>query len=103
MNMKTLMPFLLVVLVLTGCKDDAERRATTQQNATNPEKVCTMPDGRTLFCGTVDRPSYDHYVYFFSTNDTKTITVNYNVPQGKSSRVQTIVLDGETYMLVPQK
>jgi hypothetical protein len=101
--MKTVITFLLAAFIFTGCKDASERRAITQQSAAIPEVVCTMPDGRTLFCITVNRPAYDHYVYFFSATDTKTVTVNYNVPQGKSSRTQTIVLDGETYMLVPKK
>jgi uncharacterized lipoprotein NlpE involved in copper resistance len=101
--MKSVITLLLAALILTGCKNSAERSALTQQSAANPEKVCTMPDGRTLFCITVNRVNYDHYVYFFSSNDTKTVTVNFNVPQGKSSRVETIVLDGETYLLVPKK
>ncbi len=101
--MKTFLSLILTLTLLAGCKDESERRATTQFNAANPEVVCTMPDGRVLRRITIDRPRDDHYVYFFSTNDTTTVSVNYQVPQGKSSYTQTIVLDGVEYNLVPKK
>lgn len=100
--MKTIYLIILSVLVLCGCtRTEAERAAVTQHNAENPVKVCTMPDGRILYRITIDRNDYDHYVYFFSTNDTQTITVNRLVPSGKTRRNQTVILDGETYQLVP--
>lgn len=102
--MKTILLLILLLVGLTGCvKSETEHNAVNQINAANPKKVCTLPDGRVLYRITVENPNYNHYVYFFSTNDTTTVSVNYAVPQGKTSRNQTIVLDGETYQLVPQK
>jgi hypothetical protein len=63
-----------------------------------------MPDGRALYrIGISHASGYMHYIYFFSTNDTKTVSINREVRTGKTGHNQTIVLDGETYQLVPQK
>ena len=104
--MKHLFTFMLAVglLFVNGCgKTPAERDAVNQYNAANPRKITTMPDGRILYRIMVDNPDYDHYVYFFSTNDTNTITINHTVPAGKFNRIQTIVLDGQEFNLVPVK
>jgi hypothetical protein len=102
--MKTFYTLILACVLLTGCvKSPEERAKTTQFNAEHPVKVCSMPDGRNLYRITVDNPNYDHYVYFFSTNDTTTVSVNYGVSAGKTSRNMTVILDGQEFNLVPVK
>jgi len=68
----------------------------------NPLFILTMPDGRDLYRITIvnNYSCNDHYVYFFGTNDTKTVSVNYSVPQGKTRSNRTIVVDGVTYQSV---
>lgn len=99
--MKTFYTLILACVLLTGCKSDAERKAVNQFNAAHPDIICTMPDGRMLYRITLDQPNYDHYVYFFSTNDTTTVSVNYGVRAGKTSRNMTVILDGQEFKLVP--
>lgn len=104
--MKNLLTLILAgaLLFTNGCgKTPAERAAVNQFNAANPERVTALPDGRILYRITVDNPKNDHYVYFFSTNDTKTVTMNMVVSAGKTHRIQTIVLDGQEFNLVPVK
>ena len=94
-----------ITLLCSGCGyEPAQAKSLTQSNAQNPQQVCEMPDGRILYCIEVVRPDgcYSHYVYYFSGNDTKTVSVNYSVPQGKTSRNEVIVLNGKEYNLVPK-
>jgi hypothetical protein len=92
--------------LICSCSSAADQRVANTQNAANPETVCTMPDGRVLLRMTVDRGGMnaDHYVYWFKNKDGKpdleTVSVNYAVPAGKSSRIQTIILDGMVYTIV---
>ncbi len=97
-----LLPVLLVLLILIGCGRNAEEAAAfNQENANHPRLVLTMPDGRQLYRIVIDSPDirHYHYVYFFDKGD-KTISVNYSVSQGKTTRNQTIVIDGVTYKAI---
>ncbi len=101
--MKQIFLLLPVLLVLIGCgKSTDEQFLETKRSADAPLFILTMPDGRNLYRITVANnfSSNDHFVYFFSTNDTKTISVNYSVPQGKTHVNRTIVVDGVTYKAV---
>lgn len=94
---------LSLLLLCNGCgRDPQEQKALTQQSANEPQYVLTMPDGRNLYCITIAKESetYDHYVYFFSTNDLTTVSINRNLRVGKVTFNQTIVIDGVTYQAI---
>lgn len=58
-----------------------------------PYKIGEMPDGRVLNCIEVDNPdaSHIHFVYFFSDKDTNTVTTNYSVSNGKTTRNECLI------------
>lgn len=99
----TIIGCLMGLIVLAGCDNQQQAQAKTDYDAQHPTHVTTLPDGRELYMIVIHWPggAYDHYVYYFGTNDTKTVSVNYQVSQGKTTRTQTIVINGETYSLVP--
>ena len=101
--MKQLLFILPVLTLIVGCsRNEAERQILTSTSVRNPDVVATMPDGRILYRITVAgiTSTYNDYVYYFGSNDTKTISVNYRIPQGKTTINRTIVLDGVTYQAV---
>ena len=92
----------LAVLFAAGCEptpqDIREVQAENQDMVQHPSTIATMPDGRVLYCIKIHYIGYGHhFVYYFGTNDTKTVSVNYIVQSGKTSHNQTIVLDGKTF------
>jgi uncharacterized lipoprotein YehR (DUF1307 family) len=90
---------LALIVMLSGCDEAAKQAQNTpfnQNSAENPKFICKMKDGRTLFCMEVQNGWAVHYVYFFDTNSS-TVSINYR--EGKQSK--TIVLDGQTYQLIP--
>lgn len=94
---------IFTLCLIFGCeRSSQEQHALTQQSAENPKYILTMPDGRNLYRIVVaaDFEDHDHYIYFFSTNDVNTVSVNYSVRRGKTSFNQTIVIDGVTYQAV---
>lgn len=99
-----------ITLLCSGCGyNPSEAAALTQSNVKNPHQICEMPDGRVLYCIEIVRPqtfmnsNYNHFVYYFGTNDVKTVSVNSAVKYGKTTINKVIVLDGKEYELVPNK
>ena len=90
---------LALIVMLSGCDEttkDAQNAPINQNSAENSKFICKMKDGRSLFCMEVRNGWAIHYVYFFDTNSS-TISINYQ--EGKQHK--TIVLDGQTFQLVP--
>lgn len=95
-----LFPIILILCLIAGCgRDETERNQATDYSVNHPAKVVTLPDGRILYCIVIAKSfsEHDHYIYYFSTNDVNTVSVNYLVPVGKTHINKTIVLDGITY------
>jgi hypothetical protein len=97
----------VALLILAGCvRDPVEINAQNQASAQCPTVMCTMPDGRTLYCIKINnvQDTHYHYIYYFGTGDTNTGTINHSVTAGKSSYNEAIiVMDGVSYKLVPVK
>jgi hypothetical protein len=98
---------LCVGLTLTGCMPTPEEIKSHNTNEKNsPQVVEQMPDGRTLYCMEILNPRdpfHRHFVYYFGTNDTRTVSENYQVPAaGKSTYTQTIVIEGKEFILTPK-
>ncbi len=96
--------FSLMLLVACSPTDPTAITSQNQMNLQNPNVVGTLPDGRVLYHVAISINGYaphDHHVYYFGTS-ASTVSINYNVPAGKSTRVQTIVIDGKEFQLVPK-
>lgn len=97
----------MLILLAAGCSSVPEESDLTknQRSIQNPKLVAKMTDGRNLFRIVIQSEShwYPHYVYYFSTNDLKTISVNYAEREGKITVNKTIILDGKEFELVPKK
>lgn len=95
--MKKLLLIPLLCLGLVGCNEP------TPSIKGKEFTVGTLSNGKTLKCVKIDRESSSaHYAYFVED----TVTVNYSVQQGKSTRNETIVLiNGVEYQPVikPEK
>lgn len=91
---KILMATLMSSLVLlVGChatpEEQRNARVRTEQNASNPLIIATLPDGRAVKRIEVAIPNnYSHFVYFV---DNATTSVNYGQSRGKSSSMETRV------------
>lgn len=95
---KTLTILLAIITVIVfGCevsKQDIDNINAT--NINNPELVCKANDGRILYRVEIKIPNErSHYMYYFGTNDTSTISVNYST--GNINEV--FIIDGKTYKL----
>lgn len=96
--MKCVLFSIAIVCLFSGCssENDPKPKAATKHNMENPETIGILPNGKTLKRFIVKRGSmeHDHFVYIVDN----TITVNYNVAQGKSNRNETVVIiDGVEY------
>lgn len=94
---------LLLAFALTSCSTPEEAQATTEFNMKNPDTVGTLPDGRVVkhFVRERSNTSHDHHIYFIENPDGKsnTISTNYSVSEGKTTRNETVVLiDGVKYV-----
>lgn len=100
--MKRILASLALIVLVSGCDGPIIDHTATQASINSPVYVGTFPDGRKLYQVTVSRGSsyHEHYVYYFAPNDGTTVSVNYEIPQGKTSVNQTIVIDGVTYQAV---
>lgn len=91
---KAFMATLLSSLVLlTGCpatpEEQREARIQTEQSASSPLLVATLPDGRSVKRVEIKIPNhYSHFVYFV---DNATTSVNYSQQRGKTSSMETRV------------
>lgn len=88
--MKLTLPILLLIptLIFTGCDGPAIVNKNNQYAAEHPTEICVMPDGRHLYAFSIETVQNNyHYIYYFGTNDTSTVSVNYS--------------DGKNYQLVP--
>lgn len=90
--------FLSIILagtfILAGCDSQEQLASQNNTNAAHPVLMANMPDGRKLFCIEIRNADDQrtHYIYYFSTNDTKTISDNYTAGSGKSAHGQTVVI-----------
>jgi hypothetical protein len=101
-NVGVLIGIFTCLFLLVGCDENLERDATihNEYNFKHPEYVGKMPDGRELKrIKVANAHLYDHYIYFFSTNDMTTLSVNTSVHSGKTTRLETIIIDGQNYNL----
>jgi len=98
--MKRTLPILLLIptLIFTGCDGPAIVNKNNQYAAEHPTEICVMPDGRHLYTFSIETVQNNyHHIYYFGTNDTSTVSVNYSC--NKHNNV--IVVDGKNYQLVP--
>ena len=99
---------ILPIIFITGCDDPKEIARDNKDSISNPETVATMPDGRTLHCIKIERfNGYPHYGYYFTAPtgviaDTSTTSVNFEAQSGKTHYNQTIIIQGQTFELVPK-
>jgi hypothetical protein len=97
-----LLSLLLIPFLLVGCSDeyDAEQKAATKASMESPENIGVLPNGKTLKRIKIDRgDKHDHFVYFVD----ETVTINYAVPQGKTTANQvTVLIDGIEYSATPK-
>lgn len=95
--------FALVVMtmfLLVGCEGSSEIQSENAKNLQNPELIGTNNAGLPLYRVAIYKANFGyHYIYYFGTNDTTTISVNYR--SGKTSQV--IVIGNQAYQLVPVK
>lgn len=80
-------------VLLTGCpttpEEVREARVQNEQNASSPQLIVRLPDGRAVNRIEIKIPGrYSHYVYFV---DGATTTVNYGESHGKTSSMETRV------------
>lgn len=99
--MKKLFLLLTCSLFLTNCdpapvgtgvtiRSNRDPDYYSVKDISKPEKICEFSDGRMLYRIEIgmDR-NHSHFVYFF--NNSKELSINYPVPQGKTTRNEVIV------------
>jgi hypothetical protein len=95
-----------VVFILSGCDDRVKPDSpeVLKKNEYNLSKqgvyVGTLPNGEFVYRYEIDMGGYpnhpNQFMYYIS--DVQPVTVNYNVPNGKFTRNETIVIiDGVKY------
>jgi len=94
--MKTTLLLLTLALVgLTACAPDLNNVVPNAPSSiSNVTEVCTFSDGRRLFMFEIARSGYQHTdrIYFFKkTGEADPISINRVIPQGKTTRNETIV------------
>jgi len=97
MKNKTILLIIAVAFLsifFVGCDDENAARFN-ESSAENPQFIVTMPDGRSLYCIEIENTNSSnyHFIYYFGTNDTKTISVNHYVQSGKTGHNNVSVLN----------
>lgn len=89
---------ILISLFLVSCESPSDPApiSRTKASLNSPQTIGELPDGRTIKCVVRDMGSeHNHYIYFVDGVS----TINYEVPQGKSTRNQVVVeIDGVKYV-----
>lgn len=88
---KKILILLLGALALVGCEDSVP--VTKYSSGTKIH-------GRTLKCLEVKQAMNVHYVYYFDDEGEQPVSIDYQVQEEKTSRTETIVIDGSTYKKV---
>lgn len=78
----------LLTLLLVGCQSDEELKKETQRNATSPDVVATLSDGRVVYRFTDER--YNAIIYYVGD----VVTAQYK--QGKRTET-TVFIGGVEY------
>lgn len=78
----------LLTLLLVGCQSDEELKKETQRNATSPDVVATLPDGRVVY--RFRDAEYGSKIYYVGD----VVTAQYK--QGKTTRT-TVFIGGVEY------
>jgi hypothetical protein len=93
-----------VVLLVSGCGPTAQE-ARQQNEASSRAPILVIestPKGKLWMIEIAQAQTTEkHYVYYFD-NSTNTVSVNYVVRRGKTHINQTIVIDGDEYILTPK-